>query len=49
MLDVFSRPDMDAIEVANCVDQTLERAQKSIDASQNTMLNGPIQGGSLEN
>ena len=45
MLDVFSRPDMDYTEVENCVEQTIERAQISIDASQDTMLNGPIQGG----
>ena len=45
MLDVFSRPDMDESEVESCVDQTIERAQISIEASQSTMLNGPIQGG----
>jgi 7-cyano-7-deazaguanine tRNA-ribosyltransferase len=45
MLDVFSRPDMDESEVLSCVDETLARAQVSIDAAKDTMINGPIQGG----
>ncbi len=45
MLDVFSRPDMVESEVEKCVDETLARAQISVDTAQNTMLNGPIQGG----
>lgn len=45
MLDVFSRPDMVESEVESAVNETLARAQKSIDSSKDTMLNGPIQGG----
>lgn len=45
MLDVFSRPDMDEKEVANCVEETIQRAPASLDAAGSTMLNGPIQGG----
>ena len=45
MLDVFSRPDMKHSEVASAVDETLERSQLSIDAAEEVMLNGPIQGG----
>ena len=45
MLDVFSRPDMNEAQVAECVRETLERAPASIQAAGNTMLNGPIQGG----
>lgn len=45
MLDVFSRPDMTHEQVEHCVDETLERAAKSVVASGSTMLNGPIQGG----
>ena len=45
MLDVFSRPDMKHSEVASAVDETLHRAQISIDMAQGVMLNGPIQGG----
>lgn len=45
MLDVFSRPDMTHEQVEHCVDETIVRAQQSVDASGTTMLNGPIQGG----
>ena len=45
MLDVFSRPDMVESEVESAVDETLARAQVSVDSSKETMLNGPIQGG----
>ncbi|MBT61544.1 MAG: hypothetical protein CMA63_08370 [Euryarchaeota archaeon] len=45
MLDVFSRPDMTEEEVDHCVEETVRRAQASVDASGETMLNGPIQGG----
>lgn len=45
MLDVFSRPDMTHAQVEHCVNETIERAAKSVVASQQTMLNGPIQGG----
>ena len=45
MLDVFSRPDMDEKEVAQCVEETIQRAPASLDAAGSTMLNGPIQGG----
>ena len=45
MLDVFTRPDMTFEEVEEAVDETLDRADKSIIAANGTMLNGPIQGG----
>jgi len=45
MLDVFSRPDMNEEQVAECVRETLKRAPASIQAAGTTMLNGPIQGG----
>ena len=45
MLDVFTRPDMTFEEVEEAVDETLDRADKSIIAATGTMLNGPIQGG----
>ena len=45
MLDVFSRPDMNHSEVASAVDETLLRAQISLDMAGGIMLNGPIQGG----
>ncbi|DAC52573.1 MAG TPA: tRNA guanosine(15) transglycosylase TgtA [Candidatus Poseidoniaceae archaeon] len=45
MLDVFSRPDMKHSEVSAAVEETLERSQLSVDTAQDTMLNGPIQGG----
>ncbi len=45
MLDVFSRPDMNYDEVDFAVNETLKRAQDSMDAANGTMLNGPIQGG----
>ncbi|MBS73339.1 MAG: hypothetical protein CMA91_03695 [Euryarchaeota archaeon] len=45
MLDVFTRPDMTFEEVEEAVDETLDRADKSITAANGTMLNGPIQGG----
>ena len=45
MLDVFSRPDMKEQEVLEAVKTTIERCEASLKASQNVMLNGPIQGG----
>ena len=45
MLDVFSRPDMSEEEVLQAVQTTIERCEASIHAAQDTMLNGPIQGG----
>ena len=45
MLDVFSRPDMNEEQVAQCVQETIERAPASVASSGTTMLNGPIQGG----
>ena len=44
MLDVFSRPDMTESEVEEAVHETVRRAKASVDASGDTMLNGPIQG-----
>ena len=45
MLDVFSRPDMKHREVEQAVRETDARAEQSLAAAQDTMLNGPIQGG----
>ena len=45
MLDVFSRPDMTEEQVAQCVQETIQRAPASLAAAGDTMLNGPIQGG----
>ena len=45
MLDVFSRPDMTATEVEHAVRETEARAAQSLKAAENTMLNGPVQGG----
>ena len=46
MLDVFSCPDMNEEEVELAVRETAARAGTSIEAAEDTMLNGPIQGGS---
>ena len=45
MLDVFSRPDMNATEVEEAVRETEARAAQSLEAAGDTMLNGPVQGG----
>lgn len=45
MLDVFGRPDMDFEESAAAVRETAARAERSLEAAGETMLNGPIQGG----
>ena len=45
MLDVFTRPDMNANEVERAVRETEARAKQSLEAAEGTMLNGPIQGG----
>ena len=45
MLDVFGTPDMTKEEVAEAVKETIDRAEVSIKAAGDTMLNGPIQGG----
>ena len=45
MLDVFSRPDMTVTEVEHAVRETEARAVQSLKAAENTMLNGPVQGG----
>ena len=45
MLDVFTRPDMTHSQVEKAVDETIERAQISIETAGGVMLNGPIQGG----
>lgn len=45
MLDVFTRPDMKMSEVEDAVRETEARAKRSLDAAEDTMLNGPIQGG----
>ena len=45
MLDVFSRPDMKRHEVEDAVRETEARAKQSLAAAEDTLLNGPIQGG----
>jgi len=45
MLDVFGTPDMTKEEVQNAVDETISRAEISVQTAGDTMLNGPIQGG----
>ena len=45
MLDVFTRPDMKFSEVEKAVIETIERGKISVDTANETMLNGPIQGG----
>lgn len=45
MLDVFTRPDMSEEEVNAAVRETAQRAEQSLLAAEDTMLNGPIQGG----
>ena len=48
MLDVFTRPDMTKQEVEQAVDNTIARAESSIACAGETMLNGPIQGGTFK-
>jgi 7-cyano-7-deazaguanine tRNA-ribosyltransferase len=45
MLDVFTRPDMSFEEWEQGVLTTAERAATAISSAQDTLLNGPIQGG----
>jgi 7-cyano-7-deazaguanine tRNA-ribosyltransferase len=45
MLDVFGRPDMTREELEEAVRITAERGPESIEAAGDTLLNGPIQGG----
>ena len=45
MLDVFTRPDMSSDEWEQGVLTTSERAGPAISSAQDTLLNGPIQGG----
>lgn len=45
MLDVFTRPDMTRTQVENAVEETSARAAASIQASEDMMVNGPVQGG----
>ena len=45
ILDIFTRPDMTYSQVEDAVDETIKRGEKSVDISDNLMLNGPIQGG----
>ena len=45
MLDVFGTPDMSKEEVEQAVKETISRAPASLEAAEQTMLNGPIQGG----
>ena len=46
MLDVFGRPDMSRDQIQHAVDETFERANISLlEAREDILLNGPIQGG----
>ena len=46
MLDVFGRPDMTREQLENSVQETADRAEKSLSvAGSEMLLNGPIQGG----
>ena len=45
MLDVFGRPDMSYEELSSAVEVTAERGPKSLEVAAETLLNGPIQGG----
>ena len=45
MLDVFTRPDMNEIQVEEAVDETIRRAAMSLETADGLMVNGPIQGG----
>ena len=46
MLDVFGRPDMTREQLENSVQETVNRAEKSLSvAGSEMLLNGPIQGG----
>ncbi|MDP6870266.1 MAG: tRNA guanosine(15) transglycosylase TgtA [Candidatus Poseidoniaceae archaeon] len=45
MLDVFTRPDMNFEEVSEAVEETIKRAEVSLNVAGDTLLNGPIQGG----
>lgn len=45
MLDVFTRPDMNEIQVEEAVNETIRRSEISLATADGTMLNGPIQGG----
>ncbi|MBT4066392.1 MAG: tRNA guanosine(15) transglycosylase TgtA [Euryarchaeota archaeon] len=45
MLDIFTRPDMTFAQVEKAVDETIRRSDISIKTANETMLNGPIQGG----
>ena len=48
MLDVFGRPDMTREQLENSVQETADRAEKSLSvAGSEMLLNGPIQGLSL--
>ncbi|MBN17356.1 MAG: hypothetical protein CMB37_04270 [Euryarchaeota archaeon] len=45
MLDVFGTPSMTEEEILDAVNRTIERASASLAEAKDTMLNGPIQGG----
>ena len=48
MLDVFTRPDMTKDEVEQAVIETINRSETSLYSAKDTMLNGPIQGGTFK-
>ena len=47
MLDVFTSPDMNEIQVEEAVNETIRRSEISLTTADGTMLNGPIQGGTF--
>ncbi len=47
MMDVFGRPDMTREELEDAVSVTAERGPAALDAAGDTLLNGPIQGGTF--
>tara|TARA_B100000902_G_scaffold397686_1_gene462230 strand:+ start:226 stop:2298 length:2073 start_codon:yes stop_codon:yes gene_type:complete len=45
MLDVFGKPNLNYEESKKIVEETVSRSEISVNAAQETMINGPIQGG----
>ncbi|MDP6742164.1 MAG: tRNA guanosine(15) transglycosylase TgtA [Candidatus Thalassarchaeaceae archaeon] len=45
MMDVFGRPDMTNEELSGAVNETVSRGPAALEAAKDTLLNGPIQGG----
>lgn len=45
MMDVFGRPDMTNEELSEAVNETVSRGPAALEAAEDTLVNGPIQGG----